>query len=140
MDRLQFLRNCAKIAAGILGVNQLDLLERIAPRTSYFFPERITPQRHLTLECSFIGHDGKFTRWMKPDEPVTFTHHVRLMDVIYHGPMPEAAMREFGIVPPKFIRLPIHPTDVKGHNRLTVALPEPLVRVYWNDEARDFFL
>lgn len=36
MNRRDFLRNCAIIAGGVIAADQLELLERLAPRRLYF--------------------------------------------------------------------------------------------------------
>jgi len=41
MDRRQFLRNVALIAAGAIAADQLELLERLAPRRLYFYGENV---------------------------------------------------------------------------------------------------
>lgn len=47
MDRRTFLRNSAILAAGVVAVDQLELLERLAPRRLYWPGASFaTPMRH----------------------------------------------------------------------------------------------
>lgn len=67
MNRRQFLRNCALIAAGAVAADQLDLLEKVKASTRYFLPpvrssgRMVTEFRSFTLTKVSLVHGGGLT-------------------------------------------------------------------------------
>lgn len=137
MDRRTFLNCVAAALATGYAADQLELLDRIKTPVKYFFGKRVERMHVLPLEAHFRDPVSglHYSRWMKPDVPVTMERACILERVTYHGPLPRD-LTDYGITK---VNLPLSygVTPVCGGNNLTIALPEPLG---WFDDGTGYHL